>query len=835
MKRRVVLAVVAGVVLAGASMGVAVRALTSASASACQSQKSTSTVAFCDTFDGAAAANESRSGPLDPTVWGVSQVQSGGGTTYRSGTDASQGIVDSVAPVRSTAPCGGQGLVPTANLQICKGQLFDSVNDDGGQTILAMYPRQPFDISGRTGVVTFDVSDNTQGIHEAWPTFVYTDQPVPAPYTSSSGLATFARNSFGITFAQLCNYAGGGSDWCPDSAGSGTCPAANGVSVDSMFETTNYSESNVSFKIVGCVAESTNPTQQNHVEIQLSGTQAVVWATDPGSTTLKEIATASVAMPLSRGLVWIEDNHYNGDKFGSQATNTFGWDNLGFDGPILPRDLGFDVPARNLVNSDGSEQLGWPGSVTLQTRADFPVTQADIRAAGGALLEFNWYAQSDTVPTVSLNGNAAISTTWPSGWWDYVWHTIAVPVPLSQVVTGQNSISFGNNAGGVANVDLILQGAGGTPTCLDPSSCGAAPSPSPSSSTSPPTPSPSSTPTHTPTPSPAPTPTPTPGSGAPAHFAHVILIMEENHSQNEVVGNSSMPYYQSMIKAGASTGNDFAIEHPSLPNYLDLTSGSNGGITTDCLPPPNSGACSSAGKPITAELEAANLTWDSYAQSASGSCDTHDASPYATRHVPFLYYTQISAADCQAHVLPLSSMNVNNLPDYTFIAPDVNHDAHDGTLAQADQFLSQEVPSIEGGNTCRTSSCLVIVTWDEDDSTQNNQVSTVFNGPGVPAGYVSNVHYTHYSLLRTIEDNFGVSRLGQSASATAMDDMIGAPTATPTPTPTRTPTPTPTATPTATPTPGPSPTPENINGVPCTVTVNGRQQTGTCSGTFMPG
>lgn len=474
--------------------GARVAAATTGTAADCGFQKSTSKVAFCDTFDQPAAANDSRSGPLNPTVWGVSEVMAGSGSTYDSGTNSSQNIVDSIAPVNSTAPCGGTGLTPTRNLQICDGQLFDSVNDDGGQTILAMYPRQPFDIANRTGDVTFDVSDNSQGNHAAWPSLIYTDQPVPAPYTSGSGLAAFARNSFGITFAGQCNYAGGGSQWCPDSEGNGTCTAADGVSVDSMFETVDYIESGVSWNRDGCVAKSTNPAQQNHVEVLMSKSQVQVWASNPGSTTLKEIADASVSLPLTRGLLWMEDDHYNGDKFNTQQSDTFGWDNFGFDGPILPRDLGFDVPNRDLVNPDGSEQLGWGSDLlTVKTRAGLPVTQAEIDAASAALVEFNWFPTSNSVPIVSLNGHPFISTAWP-GSWAYAWRTIAVPVPLSDVVTGQNTITVEGNSGGVANFDLILAGAGGTPTCLDPSSCGAG------SSSPPPTP--------TPTPTKAPTPTP---------------------------------------------------------------------------------------------------------------------------------------------------------------------------------------------------------------------------------------------------------------------------------------------------------------------------------------
>lgn len=494
MRRYLVVGLAALLVVASVVAGRALSTETAAAAGTCNFAEAQQPVkvAFCDTFDSAAASNSTRSGALNPTVWGVSEVQAGGGDHFATGTNAGQGLVDTVAPVAAADPCGGT-VVPPKTVQICDGELFDSVNDDGGQTALAMYPRQPFDIAGRTGTVTYDVTDNSQGIHAAWPTFVYTDQPVPAPYSSAPGIETSARDSFGFSMAQVCNS---GTPCAPANG----CPNQNDVTVDTMFETSNYrlTEATVpsylssasspigTMRVLGCVAESTSPTQLNQVEIRISTSQVQVWASDAGSTSLREIAELDNAhLPLTRGLVWIEDDHYNGDKFDTQQSDTLGWDNLGFDGPVLPRDLGFDVPNQGSLHG-GAEQLGWAtgsGPVTVTA----PGVSGQSKASG-ALLELNWYALTDSVPTVSLNGGAAISTAWPfPDGATYVWRTIAIPVPLSEVRTGSNSITVGNAPGGFANVDLILQGAGGVPTCLDPSNCSAVtsstPTPAPAPST----------------------------------------------------------------------------------------------------------------------------------------------------------------------------------------------------------------------------------------------------------------------------------------------------------------------------------------------------------------
>jgi len=502
------------------------------------------TVAFCDSFNqGFAQVNGSREGSgsgLDPQVWGASRVIAGDGGNFASGNNPSQGEDDNFAPVTTTADdCGGsRTVVPDNDIQICNATLFDSTNDDGGQTVLAMYPKQPFDIAGRTGDVTFNVSDNSQGIHAAWPTFVYTDQPVPAPYSALSGIQTSARNSFGISFAQQCSWTptSSGGSWCPDNDGQGNCTSSpNGVSVDSMFETTNYTLSPVSFNLLGCVAKSTSPTQQNHVEIQLSSTGAVVWASDPGSTVLKEIAAASFTMPLSRGLVWMEDAHYNGDKFNSQQSNTFGWSDLGFDGPVEARDVGYDVPNNGALDG-AAERLGWAtgtGTADPLTVTAPGVSAQALSHASGALVVFNWMPATQSVPSISVNGNPYIATAWPftnssTGTFGgnndetYVWRTMAVQVPLSRVQAGNNAITFENAPYGFANVSLILQGAGGVPSCVDPSTCSSSAPTSKPSSTPLPTPTPTSTgvPTPHPSPSTSPVSSPTPTPGARHHHHH---------------------------------------------------------------------------------------------------------------------------------------------------------------------------------------------------------------------------------------------------------------------------------------------------------------------------
>ncbi len=151
-----------------------------------------------------------RSGQLDGTVWGVSRATSANNPT--------QGLLYDWAAVRRNT-CGRLEVTePEHDVAVCHGQAIEAVNDNGGVADLAMYPRQPFDFAGRTGTVEFDVSDNTQGPHAAWPSFLITDQPVPAPYEQAAGLADHAHDSVGFSLAAVCGQFGCGTHLPPDAA-----------------------------------------------------------------------------------------------------------------------------------------------------------------------------------------------------------------------------------------------------------------------------------------------------------------------------------------------------------------------------------------------------------------------------------------------------------------------------------------------------------------------------------------------------------------------------------------------------------------------------------------
>ena len=254
---------------------------------------------------------------------------------------------------------------------ICNGQLRQASNDNPSGaymwsvTVLAMYPKQPFDFAGRTGTVSFDISNDSHGTHAAWPEFWMTNLPVPAPFNHFDSSQALPEHGFGIRFAAAAT------------AGQfGFCPNGNNLdkwrwTVDSAVVVRNYMmddtgfggvRTNMAVKQLDCVmASPDNSGITNHVELKISQNQIDVYATDagvaPSPATLKRIAVVTNAnLSFSRGLIWLEDVHYNADKaepdrMRHAKTHTFVWDNVAFDGPFTYRDFSYDALDANQPNA----------------------------------------------------------------------------------------------------------------------------------------------------------------------------------------------------------------------------------------------------------------------------------------------------------------------------------------------------------------------------------------------------------------------------------------------------------------------------------------------------
>ncbi|MHB1864539.1 MAG: alkaline phosphatase family protein [Candidatus Saccharimonadales bacterium] len=264
-------------------------------------------------------------------------------------------------------------------------------------------------------------------------------------------------------------------------------------------------------------------------------------------------------------------------------------------------------------------------------------------------------------------------------------------------------------------------------------------------------------------------------NGATAGFSHVVIIVEENQPEANIIGNLNAPYINKLAKQYSFGVGYNAVTNPSLPNYIALTSGTTAGITNDCNPP--SSICIANVRNIGDSLEAAGKTWKEYAESMPSPCYAYNSGEYAVKHNPFMYYPDITSnpSRCANHVVPFSQFasDLNtNLPNYSFITPNLCNDMHDCSIQTGDTWLSEQVPKILASKDFSEQKSLLVITWDEGYSS-NNTVLVIFAGSAAKTGYVSTQSYNHYSLLHTIEANWGLPPLTQNdASANLMTDML---------------------------------------------------------------
>jgi phosphatidylinositol-3-phosphatase len=258
-------------------------------------------------------------------------------------------------------------------------------------------------------------------------------------------------------------------------------------------------------------------------------------------------------------------------------------------------------------------------------------------------------------------------------------------------------------------------------------------------------------------------PTATAAAGLPTP-AHIVVVMEENHASDEIIGSSSAPYINSLAGQGALFTQSFAVAHPSEPNYLELFSGSTQGVSGDNCPntysAPNLGG----------EVLAAGESFAGYAESMPSDGYTGcDYGAYARKHVPWTNFTDVPAADSRTFA-EFPQGNFAALPTVSFVIPNLNDDMHDGTVAQGDTWLQNNLDAY--AQWAKANNSLLIVTWDEDDSSQSNQIPTIMVGANVKPGQYSE-HITHDNVLRTIEDLDNLPYAGNSANVAPITDAFG--------------------------------------------------------------
>jgi len=244
----------------------------------------------------------------------------------------------------------------------------------------------------------------------------------------------------------------------------------------------------------------------------------------------------------------------------------------------------------------------------------------------------------------------------------------------------------------------------------------------------------------------------------PVIYDHVIWIVMENHSYDQIIGSSDAPYLNKLAGEFGLATNFYVEGHPSLPNYIAMTSGSTQGIGDDNPP---------ADHPLDVPSIFSLLPGGasrSLEESMPANCQQTDSGEYAVRHNPQAYYTNLGP-DCAAYNVPLADPP-NLTARFTFITPNLIHDMHDGTVADGDTWLSTFMPKVLASAEYTAGRAAVFITWDEDDDLSGNHVATLVIAPSVAPGTRVAQRLDHYAMLLATQEMLNLTPLlGDAATA----------------------------------------------------------------------
>lgn len=324
--------------------------------------------------------------------------------------------------------------------------------------------------------------------------------------------------------------------------------------------------------------------------------------------------------------------------------------------------------------------------------------------------------------------------------------------------------------------------------------------------------------------------------GVPS-FDHQIVIMMENHGYNEIIGNPDAPYINSLANTYNLATNYFGTTHPSLPNYLDVIAGSNYGngapfdpngfpdvnggndnppavsigtigapteATANCMPGSPTQNCDPmiTGPSIVDQLTAMGLTWKTYQEDLptnvfAANSDTNGVNDklYAVKHNPFMYFANIAYDPEQRQNIVSTTQLTQDLlsgkvPNFSLIAPNQCNDMHGDTatpspcasytdaqlIQQGDRYVKGLVSEIQASSFWSQGNNIIYLLWDENDyGLDSNQVPLIAITNNGTTGIQDDTYYNHYSLLRTIEDGFGIKTyLNDANAAQPMTSLLSA-------------------------------------------------------------
>ncbi|MBO0911500.1 MAG: hypothetical protein J2P13_06870 [Acidobacteria bacterium] len=271
--------------------------------------------------------------------------------------------------------------------------------------------------------------------------------------------------------------------------------------------------------------------------------------------------------------------------------------------------------------------------------------------------------------------------------------------------------------------------------------------------------------------------------GTTPAVAHVFLLVDENHSYSDVIGNPAMPYTNSLAREDSLATQYYANAHPSLPNYFMLTAGKLV-TSTDQFAGPFSG------DNLARSLAQAGKSWKVYAEALPRAGYLGPTLvPYDKNHNPFAYFSDVTSSQA-ANIVPFTEFETDvangALADFVMIVPSLENDAHDcpneapqctdaEKLGNADAWIQAKLGPLITSPAFNNS--VLVLTWDESDTSDNTNggghVATILVGSPIKRNYQSTTFYQHQSTLRLIMELLGVTDFpGASASAPDMAEFL---------------------------------------------------------------
>jgi len=243
-------------------------------------------------------------------------------------------------------------------------------------------------------------------------------------------------------------------------------------------------------------------------------------------------------------------------------------------------------------------------------------------------------------------------------------------------------------------------------------------------------------------------------------FDHVVVIIFENKETASVLGNRAAPTFRSYAGRYAKLTRYYGVTHPSLPNYLALVSGSTQGITTDCTD------CVVDTQSLADTIEASGRTWKTYAEGlpAPGFLGASKGR-YAKKHNPFAYFRDIADDPARrARLVPLTrlapDLRAGALPSFSLVVPDLCHSMHDCSVSVGDAWLRGQA-----GKFLKLPKTVVFVVFDEGSTSTHGggHTAALALGTTLRPGSRYTGLTSHYGILRTVEQAWGLPLLGHSA------------------------------------------------------------------------